>query len=236
MSEADILFGASAGFGEITGCEPKSDGPNEQKDRARAKNRVGTEVNHKFKNVRTEYTAVYNIISDTNDIQELILGSVMNGRVVTSIAISTGNGEENNTITLTGHNHAVKAHADNLPQIAIASLLPVGGIPAFGAVDFGGGTPGDDASPVSGSITFACQHNDKTDKDGDHLVGTNHDAMANGTTTFEGVPTTPVDAAVWETWTSKETPVDNEDFQSTTTNFTAPLVLADPVIPAPPVP
>lgn len=228
MSDKVVAFGASDGFGEITGLELKSDSPSLSRDRARALSKKGNELAHKLKNTTTKFTSVYTIVSDTNDIANLILGKLMNSRDVTKIEISTDNGDEANTVTFEGHNHANNVHADTLQQVAIADFLPVGGVPAFGAVDFLGGTAGDNASPSSGTITFECQHNDKTDKDGDHLVGENFDAMVSAQTTWEGTPTTPADTATWDNPTSKDDPVNNTDFKTTSVSATQPMLLASP--------
>ena len=229
MSDKVVVFGAVDGVGAIAGCSLISDTPNESKSRWKGKDSKGNETKHGHFDVKTEYTSVYGIDDDTNGIVDLILGSVMNGRLVTSIQISAAASEENNKVTIISHNHAVNAHIDDRQQVAIAAFLPVGGVPAWGPVDFLGGTAGTNAAPSSGEITFACQHNDKAPS-GDHFCGENYDAMVTASTTWEGVPTTPVDAGVWDTYTSKENPVSNTEFKTTKVDATAPLMLATPVI------
>lgn len=212
MAEPTILFGASDGFGAITGCELQSDTPNLQSDRARALGASGDEAANNLHNERTEYSATYRIVSDTNDVADLILGAVVNGRDVTRIHIGTQAGDEYNTVEISGHNHTDNAHADTLKQVAIADVIGEIAITAYGAVDFLGGTAGDNAALQSGSITFECQHNDKTDEAGDHLIGENYDAMATAESEWVGVPTTA--ASGWDV-TTKENPVSNTDFKTT---------------------
>lgn len=219
MSDAAITFGATDGFGEITGLELIDDTPSESKDRARALGSIGQEVSKKLKNTMTKFTSVYIVKSDTNGIADLVLGGLLNSRLITKIQIDTDNGEEANKVTLEGHQHAVKPHGDDRYQAAIGVTCN-----AYGAMDFLGGTGGTAASPSNGSITFECQHNDKTDKDGDHLVGENYDGMVTASTTWEGVPTT----AAGDGWdvTTKDSPIKNTDFKSTIVNGTKPIALA----------
>jgi len=227
MTTPSVLFGPSGGFGAITGCELKSDTPNEQSDRARAFDSKGNEVKAKLHNKRTEYTSIYEIVSDTNGVGALILGSLMNGRIVTSIAIGTSNGDDANTVTLTGHQHADNAHYNTLQQAEISCA----GVTAFGVVDFLGGTAGDSAAPSAGEITFACQHNDKTGPAGDHFIGENYDAMVVAKTTWEGVPET--DAADGWDKTSTSNPVSTTEFQTTIVEGTKTMAIAAPDAPTP---
>jgi hypothetical protein len=220
MSDPAITFGAADGFGAITGLELIDDTPSESTDRARALGSIGQEVAKKLKNTLTKFTSVYILKSDTNGIAALLLGGVLNSRLITKIQIDTDNGEEANKVTIEGHQHAVNPHIDDRYQVAIGVTCN-----AFGAMDFLGGTGGAAASPSNGSITFECQHTDKTDKDGDHLVGENYDGMVTASTTWEGVPTTPADAAIWDV-TTKDSPIKNTDFKTTVVNGTKTIALA----------
>lgn len=213
MAEPTILFGATDGIGAITGCELVSDTPSINRDRARALGASGDEVAANLHNERTEYTSTYNIVSDTNDVSTLILGAVVNGRVVTRIAIKTQAGDSYNTLEVTSHNHADNAHADTLKQVAIAGVLGEIAITAYGAVDFMEGTAGDNAGLQSGEITFECQHNDKTGPLGNHLIGENCDAMASADSEWVGVPTTAA-VAGWDV-TVNENAVSNTEFKTT---------------------
>lgn len=213
MSEPVILFGATDGFGAITGCELQSDTPNVQKDRANALDASGNEAANTTHNQRTEHTATYRIVSDTNDVAALILGAVVNSRAITRIAIRTQAGDEYNTLEIAGHNHADNAHADTLQQVAIADVLGAIAVTAYGAVDFLGGTAGTVAGLQSGDITFECQHQDKQGPTGNHLVGENYNAMATADSEWVGVPSV-VAAAGWDV-TTTESPVSNTDFKTT---------------------
>jgi hypothetical protein len=220
MSDKDITFGSTGGFGVITGLELIDDNDSESVDRKRQLGSTGQEIAKKMANTMKKFTSVYAVKSDTNGIAALILGSLMNSRLVTKIQIDTDNGDEANKVTIDGHQHAVNPHADDRFQVAIGVTCN-----AFGAHDFLGGTAGDAASPSNGTITFECQHNDKPDKDGDHLVGENYDGMVTASTTWEGVPTTPADAAIWDV-TTKDSPIKNTDFKTTVVNGTKTIALA----------
>ncbi len=221
MSEPVIQFSESDGFGTFTGWDLISDTPTLQKDRARAIGSKGNGVASKLHNERTEYTAVYVCKNDTNTVPATI-GALVNSRILTSIQFDTANADEGNKMTLVGHNHADNAHADTLRQVAHGITCPK----AFGVVDFLGGTAGDAAGLQTGTCTIACQHNDKQDGDGDHLVGNNYDATITASTTWAGTPSVTA-AAGWDV-TTKADPVSNTEFKSCQVDGTKDLTLADP--------
>lgn len=222
MAEPTITFGAAQGFGTLTGWNEQNTTSAVVSDRARTLSRIGNETASALHNERTEVTTNYEAAAASSvAILPATLGKLTNSLVVTEISVSTS-ATGFASCSVTGHNHTDNAHADTLQQAAHGIATTVG----FGAVDFLGGTAGDDASVESSTITISCQHNDQVDKDGDHLVGENYDAMIAVTVVWSGVPTVAVGAG-WDT-TSVETGTDNQGFLKTTVTATKTLALAAP--------
>lgn len=213
MSEIAALFGTTGGFGTITGCALISDDPVTKSDRARAQGTAGDELASNLHNTMTEYTSTYEINNATNGVKALILGSVLNSRVITKIAIKTQASDKYNMVEISGHQHGTNPHLNaSMKQIAISGLVTADVVP-YGAVDYLGGTVGAAAALTSGDITLECQHDDKTGPDGNHVVGQNFDAMATANSDYVGIPTTAAGTG-WKV-TSNGAPVSNTDFQST---------------------
>ena len=220
MSDTALTFGATSGFGTFAGWELQSDTPNTQKDRANTLGPTGDEVSANLFNAKTEFTSVYKASADTNTVPASI-GKLYNSRILTSIALSTSNGDRA-TMTLTGHNHAANAHADTLKQVAHGMTVTM----CFGAIDFLGGTGTSGSAVASSSVTITCQHDDKMDNVGGHLIGQNYDAKMEGKTTWTGTVSVAA-ASGWDV-TSNEVPTANTDFITTSVTGTKPLTFAAP--------
>lgn len=184
MADKAITYGASEGFGALTGWESKGTNDNTQSTRAVATDSKGDEVASKLHDEKQEVTENLECNNDTNSIPAAV-GALVNSLILTEISINTS-AEAYAQMTLTGHNHTENAHAAS-PALRTATH----GITltkAYGATDFLGGTAGDNASPISGSLTIKCDHVDQVDADGDHLVGENFNATMEAKTTWSGVP------------------------------------------------
>lgn len=219
MSETAIDFGATGGFGAFTGWELVNDAPNAQHDRVSVAGSEGDEVAHKLYNGRTEYTSTYNCKADTNTVPAK-LGGLFNSRILTNIVITTSN-SAGATMVLTGHNHDDAAHADTLKTVEHGITCPK----FFGAVDFLDGEGAEGSDLVSGTITISCQHNDRLDANGNHLVGESFGASMTASTTWTGPVTTKADTP-WDV-TATETPNANTDFTGTTVSGTQGLTMVD---------
>ena len=122
-------------------------------------------------------------------------GDAQNSKVVTGLTINmTAGGYV--TIDITGHNHAENAHEAGLSlgYADVSDFLPheVGEAfeswNGFGVPDFGV-TTGSDTSASSATVTFAMNHVDQTDENGDHLVGKNITPRCELSMDFVGIPT-----------------------------------------------
>ena len=122
-------------------------------------------------------------------------GTVQGSKIVTGVSISMSAGEYC-TIDVEGHNHDENAHAAGLSigYADVSDFLPheVGeafaGWNGFGVPDFGI-TLGDNASPISATVSFAINHVDQIDEAGDHLVGKNITPRCELSMDFSGIPT-----------------------------------------------
>jgi len=127
-------------------------------------------------------------------------GDVQNSKVVTGLTINmTAGGYV--TIDITGHNHAENAHAAGLTlgYADVSDFLPHEATEAFISWD-GFGIPADyditvgaNSSSSSASVTFAMNHVDQTDENGDHLVGKNITPRCELSMDFVGIPTSSTD-------------------------------------------
>lgn len=193
MADKAITYGASEGFGAIAGFESKGTNDATSKTRATAHDDKGDEVASTLHDEKQEVSGNYECNSDTNTVPASI-GALVNALILTGISINTSS-EGYAQLALTGHNHANNAHADSL-----ALRTAVHGIAlakAFGATDFLGGTAGDNASPIAGSVNIQCDHVDQNDADGDHLVGENYNFRVEAKTTWAGVPSVVAEAG-WD--------------------------------------
>jgi hypothetical protein len=185
MTDKAVTFGATDGFGTIAGWELQSSSGQLGYDRATALNATGDNEAVQLFNAKTEVSATYKCVSNTNTIPA-DLGAIVNGYVLTGIDINT-TAEDYATMTLTGHNHAANAHASGLRTCTHGITLAA----CFGATDFLGGTAGDAgdaAAPQSGSISIKCDHVDENDATGGHFCGENHNAVIEAKTTWLGSP------------------------------------------------
>lgn len=145
-------------------------------------------------------------------------GDVQGSKVVTALNINmTAAGYV--TVDITGHNHGTNAHAAGLTMgySDVSDFLPheVGEAfvawDGFGVPDFGI-TLGDNASPVSASVSFSMDHKDVNDEAGAHLVGKNITPRCELKMDFAGIPTSNT-AALLEA-----------DFGGNTSDMLVPLV------------
>src|ERR1035437_9052912 len=117
MSDSAILFGACAtGFGVQVGWEIQSTNDNTASARAVALDCDGEPAAAKLHDEKQDVTTTYKAVLDANTIP-VSLGAVVNSLVLTSIAISSTEGDYA-TMTLTGHNHTSNSHATPALKVA----------------------------------------------------------------------------------------------------------------------
>lgn len=193
MADKTITYGASEGFGAFAGWEAKGTQDSTNKTRAIATSDKGDELASNLHDERREVSSEYECNNDTNSIPASI-GALVEGLILLGINITTS-GERYARMSLSGHNHANNAHASS-PALRTATH----GITlakAFGATDFLGGTAGENASAIEGSINIQMDHNDQNDGDGDHLVGESCNPRMEARTVWSGVPSVAA-AAGWD--------------------------------------
>jgi hypothetical protein len=218
---ASIQFGVSASpFGAPSGWVPRGPAISVVKDRANVLNGTGNEAASVLHNERTEVTQDFEPASSTAaPTVPPTIGALLGDVILTGIAISTS-ATGFITMTLTGHQHAINPHGNDLQQVAHGISLSK----SFGSIDFFGATGGANSDVESSSITIACQHIDVQNGDGNQLVGENFDARISGSTTWHGVPSTNV-SGDWDV-TNVETTENNTGFIQTTITAEKPLTLA----------
>lgn len=210
MADKAILYGAvESPFGELTGWESKNSNLNTTKSRVTATTSFGDEAAAELHDEKTEASEDLECNNDTNSIPADI-GALVEDYILTGINIQTSEAAFA-TMSLSGHNHAQNAHAEEPALRLAAHGITVA--KAFGATDFLGGTAGDNASAISGSINIQCDHNDQNDGDGNHLVGENCNFRVEAKTTWVGVPS----VAAGDGWdvTVKTTTDESTGFQKT---------------------
>jgi len=220
MADKVISYGASEGFGAFAGWESHGTEDATNLTRAIATDDKGDEVASDLHDERREVSGNYECNNDTNTIPADI-GDLVNSLILTSLNISTAEGRAA-TMALTGHNHTNNAHAD-LPALRKAAHA-ITLAKCFGATDFMGGTAGDNASCIEGSVNITCEHVDQNDGDGDHLVGENYGAKIEARSVWAGVPSVVAEAG-WDV-TVETTTDENTGFQKTTVTGVKSLPMA----------
>jgi hypothetical protein len=225
MAEPSIKFGTASVWGTQTGWAALNPSSSVVSTRANALGSTGNEVASKLHDERTDTSQEF--VASSATVAPTIaasIGKLVDSKVLTSISISTSSSDFVKQ-TLAGHNHTDNAHEDTLQQAAHGISLSK----AFGAIDFLGGTAGDDASIDSSTLTISCQHVDTMDADGDHLIGNNYDARAVATVTWHGVPTTAAGAG-WDV-TSVQTTEESTGFLKTVVEAEKTIAIAPPTPP-----
>jgi hypothetical protein len=219
MADKAITYGASEGFGTITGWNAQGTKDATQEERLTAHEDKGDEVASKLVGEKQEVKSEYECESDTNTIPADI-GALVNALILTEISLSTDKGAAK--MSLRGHNHTANTHAA-APALRVATHgMTI--TSAFGAKDFLGGTAATDSAVVSGTCTIRCDHHDQDDGNGDHLVGENCNAMIECVTTWSGIPTTAAEAG-WDV-TVESTEDESTGFVKTVVTGTKKLAMA----------
>lgn len=222
-TEPTITFGAAQSFGTLLNWKEQSSSPTVTSDRARVLDKDGNQAVSKLHNERTEVTCNYEAGANTGvAILPAEIGALQNALIVTGISVGT-NATGHATLTLTGHNHTDNAHSASavLKKVAHGISSTVG----FGAVDFLGGTAGTNADIASSTLDITCEHKDIEAANGNHLRGDNYDAQITSTTVWNGVPSSPANASVWDKITVATNTTNTGHLQTTVTGIKA-LTLA----------
>jgi len=117
-------------------------------------------------------------------------GDVFDSKKVDSVTINFTAGEYA-TVSVSGHQHAENAHTSALADgyADVSAVIPASA--GFGVPTFAGQVAGANASPVSASVTFSCNHVDRVDEGGDHFVGNSITFQCEISVEWIGEPTTP---------------------------------------------
>lgn len=224
MADKVVTFGSDAvGFGTLTGWAIQSSSVVSPQERANTLGPTGNESVMKLYGDTTEVTTTYKAtVTGSAPTIPASIGALTNGYIITSINVSTSP-TDFATMTLTGHNHTNNAHAADpaLNSVAHSITLDDG----FGVTDFLGGTAGDNASPMSSSITITCDHQDREDESGDHFVGENYNPRMEASTTWTGDPSANNADGTWDI-TSDGTDQGNTDFLGVTVSGTKELAFS----------
>ena len=108
MADKAITYGASEGFGAVTGWNAKKTSSPVTNERKMAHDDKGDEVASKLVGEKTEVSSDYECELDANTIPASI-GALVNVLILTEISINTSDGPA--TMSLRGHNHGANAHA-----------------------------------------------------------------------------------------------------------------------------
>jgi hypothetical protein len=196
MADATITFGASQVFGDLSGWSEQNTSLNKTSQRASVLGLTGNEVAGKLYDEKTEASASYqaNVDGSAPSLPANIGALLNSAYILTGISVST-NWNAHVSMDLTGHNHTDNAHAASPALNSVAHSITL--TDGFGSTDFLGGTAGDNASVESSTIEITCQHEDKNQGDGKHLVGENYNPMITTTVTWTGEPTSSNDGT-WD--------------------------------------
>lgn len=155
-------------------------------------------------NQMDEVTTSYAYCNGTPDIASDLgtfltqFGDVQNSYIITQLVINYSAGQYA-TVDVTGHQHNANTHAAgaSIGYADVSASVPASS--GFGVPTMAGVTLGDNASPISQSITLSMNHVDAMDADGAHFVGKNITPTADTTVTYQGVPTTAQPFTNWTT-------------------------------------
>lgn len=226
MTTPAVTFGAEAGFGAFVGWSLIKSAPDTKRNQAFAKGSKGDVVNTKLHGEDLNITADYECNADTNTPPTQVGVVINNGTAdyaLTAIKFSTGPGQAAK-MTLGGHNHTLNPHAVGSLRVATHGIT----VPKWtGAIDFLGGTAGDDASPASGSCDITCQHKDEPNADGDHFAGENYNCQIQATTEWLGTPTTKA-AAGWTVPDESGPATESEGFEKSSVTGNKNIDMTNP--------
>lgn len=192
--EATNLFGLGANF------NPQTSGSDLRLDAANIMDATGNIECETMVNERTEYSNPYAYCNATPaivaDLATLLtkFGDVHDSKKVDSMTINFEKGQYA-TLDIAGHNHTANAHVAGLPDgyCDASAVIPAGS--GFGVPDWGI-TMGDNATPISATVSLSGNHIDREGTDGNHWQGKTTTYRAELTLSIEGVPTDITVAAI----------------------------------------
>lgn len=183
MADLAITYGASEGFGAITGWNSHGTTPTTTKPRPTATNDLGDEAAAKLGSGLIDTSGEYECELDANTIPAAV-GALLNSLIMTEINISTD--DKAARMSLKGHNHEANAHEASPALRTFTHGITV--TAAFGAQDFLEGTAGAAAAIISGTCNIKCDHKDQDDGVPQHVAGENCNGTITCVTTWSGVP------------------------------------------------
>ena len=225
MADKDVQFGTSSQFGTQTGWVAQSPQITVESQRASELGPNGDEAVSKLHDEKT--TCSQDFASASSSSAPTVppsLGALLGSYICTSIGLTTKNNEVVK-MALEGHNHTTNPHVGDVLKVVDHGITLS---KAFGAIDFLGGTAGDNATVDNSTLQISCQHRDRMNGDGENCVGQNYDARIVVTVVWLGVPTTPVGAGLGWGKVSSVTAPNNEDFLMTTVRAEKALTMSAP--------
>lgn len=182
--EASVLFGSGANF------HAESSSSNVVDTSVQAIGAKGdVECETGGLNTTTEYNNVLTYCNSSPDIATDLstllttFGAVADSKAVTELSIDFTAGEYAK-VTISGHNHAENAHS-TVANADVSAAVPASA--GFGVPNIMANSNAD-ASPVSASLRFSCNHVDREGADGNHWAGTSLTFRCDMTAEYIGVP------------------------------------------------
>jgi hypothetical protein len=186
--EGTNLFGLGANF------NPQTSNSDVREDAANIMGATGDVECETMVNERTEYANAFAYCNASpaivTDLATLLtkFGDVHDSKKVDTMTINFEKGQYA-TVDVAGHNHTANAHAAGLPDgYCDASAVISDATAGFGVPDWSI-TMGDNATPISATVSLSGNHIDREGEDGNHWQGKTTTYRAELTMTIEGVPT-----------------------------------------------
>lgn len=217
MADLEQTYGAQEVFGTLAGWQSSGGNQEHSSERSTAASIMGDEVASQLHSGSTASQDSLTCNNNTNTIPEEI-GAVINGIVLESIEITTG--DHFATMALSGHNHDHNAHASG-PGAPRSFAHGQAVSKAWGPIDFLAGTKGD-AELISGTIRIEVDHTDEF-PNGEHACGENYKPRITATSEWLGTPEVLADDG-WDV-TSKTTVDEATGFVKTTVTGTKPITV-----------
>ena len=200
--DLNLPYGSPSQFGTLTGWNSGDATITETKQVATTEDEYDDVTAAKEYDTKTEVTQPFKAAALTAPDLPEYCGDILGGKLVTKISIKT-KATDFVEMELTGHNHAVNAHAANSDHRLLEHGITLDS--GFGAKNFLGATLGDECTIESADLDIEINHDDILNGlTGNHFAGNNYHGHLTCTMVFRGVPTSFCDAS-WTVIPSKAT-------------------------------
>jgi hypothetical protein len=226
MPNQAVQFGADQLLGTFADWNEGQPDTTNNKQRKFSLSKDGEETASVLHDDKTEVSVPYEAAVSGTVALPGTIGALVNSLMLTQIQVTT-EAEGFAKMTCQAHDHNDGNAHDGSEH---AAAHGVGVITGFGATDFLTGTGGADASLASSSLLIKCEHVDIAGSGtaggvGTHTAGENYHGMIEAECTWNGVPATPADVAVWDQITV-QTKTNNQGMKQTIVKGVKALVLA----------